>query len=138
MNIYLDIDGVILASEHQPAKHAKEFIKYFTDNYPVYWLTTHCKGDALYTINHLHRYFDLETLELLKKIKPTNWSYSKTEAIDYSQPFVWFDDYAFEFEKEQLNKHKALSSWIKVDLAKNVNHLKDILDIFQDLKDRKR
>lgn len=44
MNIYLDIDGVILANDKQPALHAKEFLKYITDNYPTYWLTTHCKG----------------------------------------------------------------------------------------------
>lgn len=131
MNIYLDIDGVILASEHQPAKHAKEFIKYFVANYPVYWLTTHCKGDALYTINHLHRYFDLETLELLKKIKPTNWNASKAEAIDFSQPFIWFEDDLFDFEKEDLIKNNALKSWVEVDLSKNVNQLKDIITNFK-------
>ncbi|OGM16531.1 hypothetical protein A2V56_00600 [Candidatus Woesebacteria bacterium RBG_19FT_COMBO_42_9] len=45
MNIYLDIDGVILANDKQAALYAKEFLKYVTDNYPTYWLTTHCKGD---------------------------------------------------------------------------------------------
>lgn len=133
MNIYLDIDGVILANDKQPALHAKEFLSYFINRYPVYWLTTHCKGDADYTINHIHRYFDLETILLLKKIKPTNWSFSKTEAIDFSQPFIWFDDQVFEFEKEQLRKHTCLSSWINVDLRENPNHLKDILELFQNL-----
>ena len=47
MNIYLDIDAVILANDKQPALHVKEFVKYLTDNYPVFWLTTHCKGELL-------------------------------------------------------------------------------------------
>ncbi|HEY6435419.1 MAG TPA: hypothetical protein VIY47_02435, partial [Ignavibacteriaceae bacterium] len=81
MNIYFDIDGVILANDKQPALHVKEFLKYFIDRYPTYWLTTHCKGDANYTVEHIKEYLDDETLELVKKIKPTNWSYSKTEGI---------------------------------------------------------
>ena len=132
MNIYFDIDGVILANDKQPALHVKEFLSYFIDRYPAYWLTTHCKGDANYTVSHIERYLDKETLELVKKIKATNWSMSKTEAIDFSQPFIWFDDQVFEFEKEQLRKHNSLNSWINVDLRENPNHLKDILELFRD------
>ena len=127
MNIYLDIDGVILANEGQPSLHAKEFIKFITDNFDVYWLTTHCKGDAEYTINHIHRFFDLETLSLLKKIKPTNWITWKTEAIDFSQPFLWLDDQIFDKEKNELIKNNTLKSWIKIDLSNNVNQLKDLI-----------
>lgn len=58
MNIYLDIDGVILANDKQPAKFAKEFLKFITDNYDVYWLTTHCKGDADYSVNFINRFFE--------------------------------------------------------------------------------
>lgn len=138
MNIYFDIDGVILANDKQPALHVKEFLKYFIDRYPAYWLTTHCKGDAKYTVSHIQSYLDKETLELVKKIKPTNWSYSKTEGIDFSEPFIWFDDYIFEFEKQELAKHNSLNSWIKVDLSENINHLKDILDLFKDLNTNSR
>ncbi len=133
MNIYFDIDGVILANDKQLALHVKEFLTYFIERYPTYWLTTHCKGDAKYTVSHIESYLDKETLELVRKIKPTNWSYSKTEAIDFSEPFIWFDDYIFNFEKEQLTKHNCLNSWIRVDLSQNVNHLKDILNLFLEL-----
>ncbi len=138
MNVYLDIDGVLLANEKQPALHVKDFLKYFIDNHDVYQLTTHCKGDANYTVNHVHSYFDLETLELLRKIKPTNWSYSKTEAIDFSKPFVWFDDFIFEFEKEQLRKHNAINSWVKVDLSESVDRLKELVDTFKEIEGRKQ
>lgn len=127
MNIYLDIDGVILANDLQPAKYAKEFLKYITENHDVYWLTTHCKGDAEYTVNFINRFFDIETLGYLKKIKPTNWSTSKTEAIDFMSPFLWFDDDLFESEKQDLIRHTALDRWIEVNLSKNVNQLKELI-----------
>ena|SRR3989344_3826031 len=105
MNIYLDIDGVILANDVQQAKYAKELLKYIIDNHTVYWLTTHCNGDASYTVNFVCRFFDTETINMLKKIKPTNWTTSKTEAIDFNVPFLWFDDQIFNFEKADLVKH---------------------------------
>ncbi len=134
MNIYLDIDGVILGKGWKPTPHVKEFLTYFTDKYPCYWLTTHCKGDANTAVTYLDSSLDKESLKLVKKIKSTNWSNSKTEAINFKEEFIWFDDYLFEYEKEQLKKHSSLKSWVKVDLEENPNHLKDLLDIFKDLK----
>lgn len=129
MNIYLDIDGVILANDKQASLHVYEFLKYITNKYPVYWLTTHCKGDATYTVNHLSQWLDTKTLELTKKIKPTNWTTSKTESIDWNKDFLWFDDYLFDFEKEDLKKHNALDKWIEVDLSKNPNQLLNFLNV---------
>lgn len=47
-NIYLDIDGVLLANDKYPANHVHEFLEYVLTKYPdtTYWLTTHCQGDA--------------------------------------------------------------------------------------------
>lgn len=131
MNIYLDIDGVILANDKQPALYVKEFLKYVTDNYPTYWLTTHCKGDSVITLNFLSLFLDQETIEIAGKIKPTNWSTSKTEAVDFNSPFLWFDDFIFEFEKEDLIKYKVLKSWVKVDLSANPNQLQEIISNFE-------
>jgi hypothetical protein len=130
MNIYLDIDGVILANDKQPANFAKEFLEFVIGRYPTYWLTTHCKGDAEYTLNHISPYFDISTLTVMKKIKPTNWDMSKTEAIDFSKPFLWFDDHIFDFEKRDLIKHNALKSWVEVDLSKNPDQLRKFVRNF--------
>lgn len=45
MNIYLDIDGVILGPE-SPKKGIDKLLKYLLKTYPdnTYWLTAHCKG----------------------------------------------------------------------------------------------
>lgn len=130
MNIYLDIDGVILANDQQAANYVYEFLKYITDSYPVYWLTTHCKGEASYTLAYLGRILDQKTLQITMKIKPTNWSLSKTEAIDFNVPFLWFEDDLFDFEKEDLIKHQALKNWIEIDLSKTPNQLLEIIDNF--------
>jgi hypothetical protein len=108
--IYLDIDGVLLANELNPANRAKDFIRYVVSNYPVYWLTTHCQGDASVPIQHIGHLFDAETISLLQKIQPTSWQTAKTEAIDFSHPFLWFDDDLYENEREDLQKHNALAS----------------------------
>jgi len=127
MNIYLDVDGVIL-SKHGllPSKHLKTFLKYVTDNHDVYWLTSHCKGDSEYTVNYLSRFFNQEIIELLKIIKPTNWQKNKTEAINFKEDFLWLDDYVFDSDLEVLKRNNKLDSWVKIDLEKNPYQLLDV------------
>lgn len=132
MNIYLDIDGVLLANDLNPANYASEFIKCILDRYPdsTYWLTTHCQGDAAVPVQNIGHLFDNETVLLLKKIKPTAWDLAKTRAIDFSQPFLWFDDDLFHEERLDLIKHKALDSWIEVNLSKDENQLMQFITSF--------
>lgn len=132
MNVYLDIDGVILANDLSPANHASEFLKIVVERYPdsTYWLTTHCQGDPNTPIQHIGHLFDDETVALMRKIKPTTWDLAKTRAIDFSQPFLWFDDDIFHEEKQTLLKHDALDSWIEVDLRKDPNQLQKFVVSF--------
>ena len=56
MNVYLDIDGVLLANEENLAIGATEFIKYAVEHFDVYWLTTHCMdGTTEHAIEYLQR-----------------------------------------------------------------------------------
>lgn len=131
-DIYLDIDGVLLANDLHPANHANEFLRKVLTEYPdtTYWLTTHCHGDASVPIQHIGHLFDTDALALMKKIKPTSWETAKTRAIDFSQPFLWFDDDLFYEEKQTLIDHGALDNWIEVDLAKNPDSLANFIDSF--------
>lgn len=131
-NIYLDIDGVLLANDLNPANHAPEFLKYVLTNFPdsTYWLTTHCQGDANVPIQHIGHLFDTETVELMKNIKPTTWDLAKTRAIDFSQPFLWFDDDLFYEEKESLIEYGLLDNWVQVDLSKNPDQLQNFINSF--------
>ena len=131
-NIYLDIDGVLLANERNPARYAHEFLDYVLKHFPntTYWLTTHCKGDAVTPIQHIGHLFDAKTLELMKKVKPTNWDTSKTDAIDFSNPFLWFDDDCFDFERKVLIQHGVLDNWIEGDEGVSFYQLQKFMTSF--------
>jgi len=131
-NIYLDIDGVLLANESNLALNAKEFLFRVLEKYldTTYWLTTHCQGDTSTVFEHVGHLFDEETLSLMKSIKPTRWDFMKTDAIDFTRPFLWFDDDCFLGEREVLQKHGMFDNWIEVDLRKDVNQLQKFLQSF--------
>ncbi len=128
MNIYLDIDGVLLANEKQAAMHADEFLQAVLAKYPdsTYWLTTHCWRGENRTMEVLRPVLQAETTELVKKIKPTDWGDLKTDAIDFSQPFKWFDDDLLPAERQILTNHNSLGSWIEVDLMRNSFQLREL------------
>lgn len=123
MNIYLDIDGVILANDKAPALHVEEFVEHIVTNFPVYWLTTHVRHPGDDPLPMLARFLDGKTIELLKQVKPTQWDTFKTEAIDFSQEFRWFDDDVFEEEKRVLRENGVFDSWVEVDLADDQDFL---------------
>ena len=129
MNIYLDIDGVLMVNDKYPANYSYEFLKYLSENYTLYWLTTHCRGNALYTCDLLHNFFDEKSMEIIKTILPTYWETNKTEGIDFSKPFLWFDDDLFDEEKEVLIENKCLDSWIEINLDKDSDQLSKYLEI---------
>ena len=126
-NIYLDIDGVLLVNDNTMANYCHEFLEYVTTHFPTYWLTTHCRGDERLTHLFLTRTFPAKTLEIVKKIKPTNWATNKTEGIDFSQPFLWFDDDLFLGERQELERRNLLDNWIEVDFRKDENYLQRFL-----------
>lgn len=68
-------------------------------------------------------FLTLENYDLIKNIFPTTWNTLKTEAINFSQPFYWFDDYLLEVEKRILLENRCLEKWIKIDLDKNGNNI---------------
>lgn len=132
MNVYLDIDLVLLVDEYHTANYAHEFLEYLYQNYreSTFWLTTHCRGNAKTAVERLSKVFKPETMKLIQDIKPTNWSTAKTEAIDFSQPFITFDDDLFDDEREELIKHGVLDNWVLVDLRKDPNQLQKFITSF--------
>jgi len=127
MKIYLDVDETILANNKQKANYADEFIKFLVENHDCYWLSTNVKGNTDFIIHRLEEFFDSKTMKYVEKIKPTNWQTWKTEAIDFSKDFLWFDDYLFEEEVKVLKEKNKLDSWIKIDLSKNPDQLEDLI-----------
>lgn len=132
-NIYIDIDGVLLANEQYAARHANEFLQFIIKHYTVYWLTAHCQGDASIPIRRFGHLFSLETQALLPQIRPTKWTEVKTEAIDFETPFFWFDDDLFERERQELAAHHVVSSWVEIDLAKDPEALRGAIGLLKSL-----
>ncbi len=126
MNIYLDIDGVLLANEGALAPHAVEFLNTVLDKYPssTYWLTTHCWQGVNRAAEVLSPYISPELANRIKQIQPTEWDEAKTDAIDFSQPFLWFDDDLYPDEKAALEANDAIDSWVGIDLTEDPNRLK--------------
>lgn len=119
MNLYLDIDGVILTKTGERSENLTEFLKFATENFNCFWLTTHCKGNSETTLDHLKDKVSEEELEFLKKVKPTTWGLLKTEAINFDEPFLWLDDYVMEAERKILKEKDCESSVVLVDLKTN-------------------
>ena len=117
MNIYLDIDGVLLGTK-SPKKDIVKLVKYILKHYPdnTYWLTTHCKGEVNRAVEWLRQNNFPEGLadEMDKKVKPTDWEVLKTEGIDMDQDFVWFDDSLFEAERQTLEAYHVLDGYYRM------------------------
>ena len=104
-DIYLDIDGVLITKRGTPAKAVTEFLRYVTFEHDVYWLTTHCNGDPTPTQRYLSRFLP-QARPYYEKVLPTRWQTLKTNAIDFSEDFLWLDDYVMDAER-QLVLHAA-------------------------------
>jgi hypothetical protein len=132
MNIYLDIDEVLLANNKTAANYAAEFLRFVVTKYPntTYWLSARCHGDEKVIQEQLKPFFDAETFECIKQIKPTDWDTFKTEAIDFNQPFLWFDDDLYDEEWQAIKLHNATDNYIHIDLTKNPNQLANFLRSF--------
>lgn len=114
---YIDIDGVILTKKNtQLAEGLYDFLDFLTKSFDCYWLTTHCKGDSKNVLEHLSRFIDDNILEIISSIKATNWTTLKTEAIDMTNDFLWFDDYPLQAEIEQLKLNGKLDNLIIINL----------------------
>lgn len=130
MNIYLDIDGVLLANESNAANHADELLQAVLTKYPdsTYWLTTHNWNGENRAKEVLAPHLKPETVTLLDRVKPTVWKDLKTEGIDFSEPFMWVDDDLWPEELDQLEKHEAQDNFFMIDLTKDPDQLLDVID----------
>jgi hypothetical protein len=127
MNIYLDIDGVILTKDGKQMPYLKDFLIFVFslagDN--IYWLSTHCKdGNTDRVLDHLRGRVEDDVLEVLKRVKGSKWDTLKTEGIDLDSDFLWFDDNIFDREYEILEGLKKDDCLIKVD-----NNLDELIEV---------
>lgn len=120
-NIYLDIDGVLLGKKGKPAIGLDYFLKTLHKHgNDVYWLTTHCNGDASTVVKYITPHLKSSLSKVIaEQIKPTTWNV-KTQGIDFNKPFLWFDDKPLGWaDKDAIKKHNTTNSLVIVDLEKS-------------------
>jgi len=136
MNLFIDIDGVLLGKSpenNKPAlaNYAKDLLEYSLGNFDCYWLTTHCKGSAETAVDYLRAYADDEFLSLAEKIKPTNFKTFKVEAL--FGDFYWIDDQPTAFEFQYLDEQGLLDRWLQVNTRRDMNDLASIIDFLKSI-----
>lgn len=131
MNIYLDIDGVLLINEANAALYADDFLQHILRKYPdsTYWLTTHNWQSENHAKAVLTPHLKPQTVALLDYIKPSEWTELKTDAIDFNQDFLWFDDDLWPEELRTLETNNATGNFVMVDLAKDPEILKSLIKV---------
>ena len=117
MNVYLDIDGVLLTKQQKVPEGAESLVKYLTKHHNCFWLTTHCRTGTNKAVAYLSEFYSKELIACFEKVVATNWSDLKTEGIDFTKDFVWLEDYPFESEKKVLLEKNQLEALILVDLT---------------------
>lgn len=131
MNIYLDIDGVLLINEKNASPYADEFLQTILKKYPenTYWLTTHNWKGENRAKDVLAPYLKPETIKLLDMIKPSKWNELKTDAINFDDDFLWFDDDLWPDELNVLEEHEATEQFIMVKLHEDPNMLEKLTKV---------
>ncbi len=117
MNIYLDIDGVILGTR-SPKGDVMWLITFLLDNFKgkLYWLTSHCQNGSNRIAEWLSDRFPEDLLQrMVSEIRPADWKREKTEAIDFSVPFLWLEDTPTAAEARALISQHAENQWIPMD-----------------------
>lgn len=132
MNIYLDINGVLLSNNAHLASHADEFLQTIISKYPdsTYWLTL--RNDEGMSKSTLAPHLRPETVAMLEKVKSLEWKALKTEAIDFDEDFLWFGDDIWPEELNVLEKHEATQQFIRVNLNKDSDVLKKLAQVVSD------
>jgi len=131
MNIYLDIDGTLIHEDlterlGKPANGLPEFLQAI-QHHNLFWLSTHCReGDPARPIEIMKRVTDKSLHPIIESIRGTVWDTAKTQGIDWSQNFIWFDDTISEFEWSKLEQATENQQVIEMNLRDNPNQLKEI------------
>lgn len=104
-NLYIDVDGVMLlfpaSNKHEPTVNnwLLDFILNNKDRFDkIYWLscwTAHANPQQLY--------FEYPIFKELNAI-PLYWRFLKTDAIDWTKPFIWLEDGMIESERAIFNE----------------------------------
>lgn len=133
MNIYLDMSGVLLVNGTHAANYADEFLQAILEKYPdsTYWITARSRNDETHAKKVLVSCLKPETIQLIDKVKQAEWSELKTDAINFDEDFLWFDDDIWPDELKVLEEHEAAQQFILIKLEKDPDMLKKLTEVIK-------
>lgn len=131
MDIYLDIDGTMIHEDRWDtsdlaAAGLAEFIVALRPH-TTYWLTTHCRdGNPERAREIMKRHVPTELYPDIDRIKPTVWDTQKTDGIDWSEDFIWFDNSIGDSEWQRFATAASGQQVVEVNLVENPEQLMEI------------
>lgn len=127
VNIYLDINGVLIDQWGKAPAYADEFVQTIVKHWPdnIFWLSSLVRGDEHGAVKALNGVLSHRTLPLLANIKTGKWEDLKTDAINFKEPFLWYDDNLMEEEREILEHYDALDCHHQINLIRDPGQLLD-------------
>jgi len=127
---YIDIDGVLLRNGRKGPELIPGFrqvLLYLKENFDCRWLTTHVRHESgsAGAVAKLAPYLKGERIDcaLLEGIGPTKWETLKTEAIDFSGPFIWLDDDPLPIERRILAERGCENNLVTIDWKNRTTRL---------------
>lgn len=135
VNIYLNIDGVVRVHSSQAALYADEFLRLLVRRWPknVYWLTMQSRGGRFGSQEVLISLVQPQTYRDIRLIQPGNWRDHKTDAINFHQPFLWYDEMITPEEQRILQHHRATECYRQLSLHKDPHQLIDEIEYLRSL-----
>lgn len=122
MILYLDIDGVLWDIEERdkylPARGVHAFLDFALAHFEVRWLTWwFSRGIVRYdAVDRLADWIQYPSRKLYQINPSRPFILDKTEAIDFTEEFVWVDDDLSETDAYVLNSNDALHRWYYTDI----------------------
>lgn len=134
MNLYLDIDGVIL-HQSKASVHADDFLQLIAHNWPhsTYWISSYAKQGKVILHNLLQPYLKPKTMHMIETFQIASWRNLKTDAINFKQPFLWFDDTLYPEEEKILKHYSAEQCYRPIRLHSDPHQLIDEISFLKSL-----
>lgn len=127
MTLYLDVDGVILGRNSNGDSvlipNIEKIFHYCNKYFKCCWLSTHGRHSTEDVLDYLWPYSRDINFSIFKKIEAVRWNTLKTEAIDFSGPFIWIDDHPLDAEIKILKNNRCFKNWLHVDTYQNIMDL---------------
>lgn len=130
IRVYIDIDGVLLRNGRGGPELIPRFsrvIGYLKKNFDCYWLTTHVRSGVggAGAVKKLMPFLKKARMDpgILEGISSTDWQTLKTDAIDFTQPFIWLEDGPLIAERRICEEKGCLDSIMLVDWGKRASRL---------------